>query len=321
MIVRHFRSIGVVMETRKLEAFIAVARELHFGRAAETLHRGQSSVSDDVRSLEREVGGALFVRTSRRVALTDLGRSLLADAEPAVAALAVAMQQARRIARGERNEIRVGYLGGGFYEFTGPVLAEFARARPDVELTFVETDYLSQIESVRSGAVDVALVRLPVGLPELRRGAILFRDQRMLAIPEGHRLCGRSLVDPEELQHEAMVHLPEGACPPAWEAYHFPTMTPQGRPIARGPIIRSVRDGLAAVAAGGAVMTISARAQRYFQHPGVVFADIDLPPVQSALVSRAFDQRSVIRDLDVACQAVMDRMAALVTRETTFVPA
>jgi len=309
------------VETRKLECFIAVARELHFGRAAATLHRNQSSVSEDVRSLEREIGGELFVRTSRRVALTDLGRSLLADVEPAVSALHVAMHNARRSARGEKSELILAYLGGGFYEFTAPILAEFAQSRPDVTLTLVETDYLQQFDAVRSGVVDVALARLPVGLADLRRGAILFQDQRMLVVPEGHRLAQSDLVDAEELRHERMVQLPEGAGAPVWEAYHFPRLTPHGAPIPRGPAIRTVREGLSAVAAGGAVMTISARAQRYFQHPGVVFVSIDLPPIQSALVSRAFDQRTVIRDLELASQTVMARMAALVTRETTFVPA
>lgn len=309
------------METRKLEIFVEVARELHFGRAAERLYMNQSTVSEAVRSLEKEFGGALFERTSRRVTLTPLGESLLREIEPTLIALNATLDAARKQARGERSELLVGYLGGGFYEFTAPLLAEFERLRPDVHMTLVELTYIDQIEAVRNGSVDVALVRLPVGLPELRRGAILFQDQRMLAIPAGHRLSDSALVDPEELRHERMVRLPPGIAPPAWLAYHFPPATPAGAPIAEGPTIHTVREGLSVVAAGQAVMTITARAQDYFRHPGVTFVEIDLPPIQSALVSRVSDHRQVIRDIEAAGRKVATRMGVLVSQPEHFVPA
>jgi LysR family transcriptional regulator, benzoate and cis,cis-muconate-responsive activator of ben and cat genes len=309
------------METRKLEIFVEVARELHFGRAAERLYMNQSTVSEAVRSLEKELGGALFERTSRRVTLTALGESLLREIEPTIIALNATLDAARKQARGERSELLVGYLGGGFYEFTAPLLAEFERLRSDVKMTLVELTYIDQIEAVRNGNVDVALVRLPVGLPELRRGAILFQDQRMLAIPSGHRLSDSALVDPEELRHERMVRLPPGIAPPAWLAYHFPPATPAGAPIAEGPTIHTVREGLSVVAAGQAVMTITARAQDYFRHPGVTFVEIDLPPIQSALVSRVSDHRQVIRDIEAAGRKVATRMGVLVSQPEQFVPA
>src|SRR4051812_27496993 len=112
------------METRKLECFVAVAHELHFGRAAERLFMTQSTVSDAVRSLEKEFGGALFERTSRRVALTPLGATLLRDIEPTLIALTATIEDIRRRAHGEQGELKVGYLGGGFYEFTSPMIAE-----------------------------------------------------------------------------------------------------------------------------------------------------------------------------------------------------
>lgn len=309
------------MDTRKLEAFIGVAHELHFGRAARKLYLNQSTVSEAVRSLERELGGALLERTSRRVALTPLGETLLREAEPIMIALNSTLEQVRRQARGERTELRVGYLGGGFYEFTAPLVAEFGRVRPEVSLQLVELTYIDQIEAVRSGAVDVALVRLPVGLPELRRGAILFQDQRMLAVPTGHRLSTADLVDPEELRHERMVRLPPGAGTPAWTAYHFPQTTPAGAPIEDGPVIHTVREGLSVVASGDAVMTITARAQDYFKHPGVTFVEIDLPPIQSALVSRVADHRQVIRDLELAARKAAARLGMLVVQESDFMPA
>ena len=66
---------GALMELRQIDCFLAVATELHFGKAAERLFLAQSSVSEAIRSLEQEIGGRLFLRTSRRVALTELGKS------------------------------------------------------------------------------------------------------------------------------------------------------------------------------------------------------------------------------------------------------
>lgn len=309
------------MDTRRLDAFVEVARELHFGRAARRLYMNQSTVSDAVRALEKELGGPLFERTSRRVALTPLGETLLREITPTLIALNATLDDVRRQARGERSELRVGYLGGGFYEFTAPLVAEFGRMRPEINLQLVELTYIDQIEAVRGGDVDISLVRLPVGLPELRRGAILFQDQRMLAVPTGHRLAGRELVDPEELRNERMVQLPEGAAPPAWLAYHFPKTTPSGARIEAGPVIHTVREGLAEVAAGRSVMTITARAQEYFKHPGVTFVEIDLPPIQSALVSRVSDHRQVIRDLETSARKAAARLGVLVAEEVGFLPA
>ncbi|MGO4103840.1 LysR family transcriptional regulator [Leifsonia sp. YAF41] len=299
------------METRKLDCFIAVARDLHFGRAAERLYMNQSTLSESIRSLEREIGGTLFERTSRRVALTPLGDALLREMEPALIALNGSLQEAQRRARGDKFELTVGYLGGGFYELNGPMVSEFERFRPDVKMLFLELSYLDQIAAISDGTVDVALVRLPVGLPDLRRGAILFQDPRMLAVPAGHRLAQSGLVDPEELQYERMVRLPPGAATPAWSAYHFPLATPSGAPIPAGPIIRTVREGLAAVEAGQGVMTMTWRAQNYFRQPGVTFVELDLPPIQSALVTRAADHRPILTDLENAARKAAARMGTL----------
>lgn len=299
------------MDTRKLQCFVEVARQLHFGRAAERLFMNQSSVSESIKSLEGEVGGRLFERTSRRVRLTPLGESFLKDLEPVLIALDAAVEEARRRARGDKIEFNVGYLGGGFYELSGQLTDEFERVRPDARVNFIELTYLNQISAITEGVVDAALTRLPVGLAELHRSSVLFQDSRMLAVPEHHRLAEVSLVDPEELHREPMVRLPEGASTPRWREYHFPTETPSGRPIPDGPIIRTVREGLAAVESGRAVMTITRRAQAYFRQPNVVFVELDLPPIQSALVSRVVDRRSILRDFEQAAIKVAARMGTL----------
>ncbi|MBB4038820.1 DNA-binding transcriptional LysR family regulator [Microvirga flocculans] len=299
------------MDLRKLECFVAVARMLHFGRAADFIGVRQSVVSEAVKALEEALGGKLLERTSRRVSLTPLGEAFLKDIQPSVMALKTALSDARRRAQGRGMELAIGYLGGGFYELTSGIVAEFQRRRPDVRLRFVELNYLNQGSAVVHGMVDVAIVRLPLPNAGLSRGATLFRDARLLVVPEGHRLQGRALVDPEELRHECMVQLPPGYVSDGWTSYHFPTATPEGRRIAAGPEITTVREGLVAVATGDCVMTLSARAQNYFTHPGIAFVELDLPPIESALVWRIDDQRPVIQDLENAARAVAQRMGTM----------
>jgi len=299
------------IDLRKLECFIAVARLLHFGRAAEMLGVRQSVVSESVKALEDAIGGKLLERTSRRVALTPIGEAFLADIEPSVMTLQTAVKDARRRAQGRPLELTVGYLGGGLYELTSGVVAEFQRRRPDVKLRFLELNYLNQGSAVVHGQVDVAVVRLPLPSAGLVRGQTIFRDARLLVIPENHRLAGSGLLDPEELQYETMAQLPPGHVSDAWTSYHLPTSTPMGRPIATGPEITTVREGLAAVAAGECVMILAARARNYFTHPGIAFVELDLPPIETALAWRADDNRSVIRDLEKAAHTVAKRMGTI----------
>ena len=121
-----------------------------------------------------------------------------------------------------------------------------------------------------------------------------------LIVPAGHRLEGSVLVDPEELAHEAIPSVPAGP----WAAYHFPRFTPRGRPIRRGPVARTVRECLAAVETGDAVVVMCARAESYYSNPRIRYLDIDLPPVRTALVRRRSDTRKVIQDLEECAQSV-----------------
>lgn len=95
------------MELRQLEAFVAVATELHFGRAAEQLRIGQPTLSDLIRRLERELGAPLLTRTTRKVALTGAGQELLGRAKVILDEVAAAAAAVRRTAQGETGTVRV----------------------------------------------------------------------------------------------------------------------------------------------------------------------------------------------------------------------
>jgi hypothetical protein len=93
-----------------------------------------------------------------------------------------------------------------------------------------------------------------------------------------------------------------------WAAIHFPDHTPAGLPIARGPVVTTVRECLAVVESGEAVVIFPARAERYFANPGIRYVDIDLPPVATALVRRRADRRRVIADLEKCSRDVAARL-------------
>src|SRR6266699_2834762 len=121
------------MDTAEIEVFLVLAEELHFGRTAERLRMPQPRVSQLVRALERRVGGALFERTSRRVALTPLGASLVEDLSEAHALLRAAIQRASDSARTVSGRLRVGFYSAVIGSMLTGSLRTFERTHPDVE--------------------------------------------------------------------------------------------------------------------------------------------------------------------------------------------
>ncbi|MGI8880621.1 MAG: LysR family transcriptional regulator [Jatrophihabitans sp.] len=145
------------MELRQLEAFVVVATELHFGRAAEKLFIGQPTLSDLVRRLERELGIPPLTRTTRRVALTEAGAELLRHSKTILDDVAAADTAIRRIAGGEGGTVRVGITPP-----VAPVLAphlcqSFAADVPGVECVVSQLWLPSLVQAVTDGSVDVAI--------------------------------------------------------------------------------------------------------------------------------------------------------------------
>src|SRR3984957_7871014 len=211
--------IGV--ELRQIDCFLAVAMDLHFGKAAKRLSLAQSSVSEAINSLEKEAGGQLFVRTSRLVQLTPLGDKFRLGVEPAALVLRATLDDCRKTALGQANRLRIGFLGGGLYELTLPFVRHL-KSKFHIDVEWVELSVVDQFEAVAERKVDAAFCRLPLSHDGLVQCAVLFEDKRKLVVPADHRLADGSLIDPEELALEILPTLPDDHQLGAWAAFPFP---------------------------------------------------------------------------------------------------
>ncbi|PRX95688.1 LysR family transcriptional regulator [Allonocardiopsis opalescens] len=193
------------MEIRQLEYFVAVAEERHFTRAAQRMLVAQSGLSASIRSLERELGAALFIRSTRRVELTDAGRALLTEARHALAKVAAARDAVAAVQGLLRGSLAVGSLQClGAIDVPG-LLAEFHGRHPQVELRLWQDGSAELAEAVRTGALDVAFVCARPDLPPDLDAAPLAVEPLVLACAPSHPLAGRAAVGLAELRGESFV--------------------------------------------------------------------------------------------------------------------
>jgi DNA-binding transcriptional LysR family regulator len=194
------------MELRQLEHFVATAEERHFTRAAQRLHIVQSGLSASIRTLERELDAALFVRSTRRVELTPAGRVLLPEARRTLAAAQAATDAVAAVQGLLRGTLAVGTM-----QILPPavdllaVLGRFHAAHPAVELRLRQAGTGTLLAEVRNGTLDLALVA-PIGRPP--QGITMHRlasDPLMVACAPSHPLAHRGPVDLADLAGERFV--------------------------------------------------------------------------------------------------------------------
>lgn len=177
---------GWIMNLNQVGCFVAVAEELHFGRAAEKLHLAQPPVSRQVRRLEAELGLDLFDRTTRRVGLTDAGKLLYPEAKELLTQSAALRRRAAQIRSGDGGVLRLGFVDSSSYDVLPTLLRAHSDRWPAVtyELTTMSSDH--QAAALSEGEIDVGLART-AGTHDVDATAIV-EEPLLLAVGDDHRL-------------------------------------------------------------------------------------------------------------------------------------
>ncbi|TFI23519.1 LysR family transcriptional regulator [Streptomyces sp. 4R-3d] len=257
------------LEIRELEAFLALADELHFGRAGERLYLSQSRVSQLLRSLEGRIGARLVDRTSRRVRLTPLGERFLTGLRPAYEALSATVDGARSEAREVGGRLRIGFQGTVDALLMTAITA-FQQRHPGCVTEIVEVPFADPFGAVRRGDVDTAIVLMPVAEPDLVLGPVFSRQRQTVALSVRHPLARRASVEAAELDAAPLI----AAGPPApayWREAHAPTSSP-------GPAVSTLQEGLTLVAAGRGGMLLCRPTAAYHGRGDVVFVPVEGVP-------------------------------------------
>jgi len=208
-------------DLRQLRHFVAVAEQLHFGRAAAALHISQPPLSRSIRDLEARVGATLLARTRRRVELTPEGARFLEEAKRILAQLERAVQDVGSMAAGAGGRLRLGFVSLADYGVLPGLLKAYKAARPGVELSLREMLSPDQAAALMAGELDFGLLLPPVLPPasgaELEH-LVVQRERFVAALPARHRLArgvgrkaGRLAV--RELAAEAFVMVPRAIAP------------------------------------------------------------------------------------------------------------
>jgi DNA-binding transcriptional LysR family regulator len=269
------------VEMRHLRAFVALAEELHFGRASQRLYLTQPALSQTLRQLEASVGGRLVERTTRSVALTANGLAFLADARTVIAAYDTALARAARAARQEQGILRVGYQIGAALEIAPIVLRAYAERYPSVSVELREFDFGEPFAGLDVGVVDVAFVKMP--LEDARLAYEFLEHETIFAgLAPSHPLAQRSSIAIAEILDDPIVAAPRAAGP--WRDFWLATEYRGGKPPRVALEAANFDSELQAVAVGKAITITSLATTKYYARPGVVFVPIhDLPPVTVVL--------------------------------------
>jgi DNA-binding transcriptional LysR family regulator len=275
------------VDLRKLRYFVALAEQLHFGRAAEALHIAQPVLSRQIRALEDELKVQLFVRDKRGTELTRAGRQLLADAGPLLASADALHRRVTRAALGQAS-FTIGFM-------PGLIVTEAVRAltscHPQLTVNVLRTSWDDQTAVLHDGRADVSYIRLPVDQSGLRVQALL-AEPRVAVFPAGHRLAGKDAISIADLADEHLLQDP-GAVP-EWRDIATEMRARRRRSV---PVFRTVEEKLEHVAAGNGIVLLPLSTAVFYTRPDVTHSRVsDIPPNQVCLAWDAARRSRLIQD-------------------------
>lgn len=195
-------------DLKLLRYFLAVAEELHFGRAAARLNMSQPPLSIHIKELENQLGTLLFVRHSRSVALTHAGKILMEESRRLLANANQVLARVEQIGRGEAGRIELGVVGTAMWGRMRPTMRRFLKDNPNVEVLFREKMPTMQMALLERRELDAGIWRMATELPQGFTSKRLHESAFLVAMPEEHHLAGYTSVPLAALRDEYFVTMP-----------------------------------------------------------------------------------------------------------------
>lgn len=192
-------------DLKLLRYFLAVAEELHFGKAAARLNMSQPPLSFHIKELEAQLGTMLFIRHSRSVALTHAGEVLLQETKQLLASANIALARVEQIGRGEGGRIHLGIVGTAIWGGLRLGLQNFIVDYPAIEILFREKSPGDQLALLENHDIDAGIWRMETTPPAGLKSEKLHDATFMVALPEQHPLARQPSIDIAQLRHEAFV--------------------------------------------------------------------------------------------------------------------
>ncbi|AKA27155.1 LysR family transcriptional regulator [Pseudomonas chlororaphis] len=200
------------MDLKQLRYFVAVAEELHFGRAAARLFISQPALSFDIKKLESQLDVQLLTRNNKSVSLTNAGQVLLDEARY----LLLRAEQARRLtlrsAQGFVGRLSIGFVNSILHRGLPQAVMTFEQDHPDTEIVLMEMNSAEQAQALQRGQIDIGFVHLGQ-FPESIRCEPVLAEPFLCCLPRSHRLAGKASIDLEELANDDFILFPRNVSP------------------------------------------------------------------------------------------------------------
>ena len=200
------------MEFRQLRYFVQVARDLHFGRAAESLDITQPALSKQIRVLESKLGIELFIRTKRKVELTKAGEVFLTQAQQLLQQADAAVRQAKHTALGKLGKLNIGFTSTAAYTILPDLIRCFRASYPQVEVEMLELCTEAQVKALNRGEIDLGFLHPPIDSRGLKLYPIL-SEEFVVVLPKEHDLIFQESLSLSDLASESFILHPRAEGP------------------------------------------------------------------------------------------------------------
>ncbi|WP_198347667.1 LysR family transcriptional regulator [Nocardia terrae] len=281
-----------LVDTGELEAFLALAEELHFGRTAQHLGLSPQRISQLIQALERRLGGRLFDRTSRRVTLSDLGRQLHAEVSSHYDGVRAALLHARETARASADVLRIGAMSAVWMRLFLQAVDRLEHRNPAAHIDIREVAPPDACALLLRREVDVINISFPVTEPGIATTRPLLREGRVLAVAATNALSARTEIGLKDLASVRMLSVP--GMPEAWIRDRTQTSSPHSP----GPAARSVHEALALISADTGAFVFGAQMLDHYRSPDITYLPItDAPPLEWGLAWRENDPPPLLQPL------------------------